>query len=37
VSLTNVNGNGKSSDMVDEEQAASPTVTPTVSLPIKPI
>lgn len=37
MSMTNVSTNGKSSDVIDEEQSASPTVSPTLSLPIKPI
>jgi len=37
ISFTNVSSIGEGGDIVDENQEASPTVTPTVSLPVKPL
>lgn len=37
LSFTNLSTNGKASDVVDEEQAASPQITSTVTIPVSPL
>ncbi len=37
VSLSNISTHGTATDLVDEEQGVSPTVSPTLNVPIKPM
>ncbi len=37
ITLSNVSTHGTASDVVDEEESATPTISPTVTLPISPV
>jgi hypothetical protein len=37
ISFSNISTHGTATDLVDEQQAASPTVSPDISVPIKPL